>query len=349
MPVGQVRAIVFDANVFGHSVEPNVQTIETWADACARHDAELWIPEVVVWELAERVVSAAAEFAETVQAHNRRRLRWGFEPVDEPDVVVVDDVVLVIEEAGARVVELTDEAARAAIRDQVLVVGTGGRKSGVKTGAADSAWLRSVVAQNGGNLDQIILVTGDVAAVQAVGDELGVRALRHASHLGELRALLDELAPADTRQIAVFKDTVQAEVVGTKASSTELLDLGGVDRFNWWSPDLAAEFLFSWEHQDSSVTLNPALQFSGNLTFDAWSDSISGQVRFLVSVEDQYARQDSLGDAPEYCAVTYEAWLDSNITVYLSQDADQRPAIIGDFLVNALGVDQSSVREYSLS
>lgn len=43
----KIRAIVFDSNVFGKSAQPNVKTIEQWAEACGWHDAELWISEIV--------------------------------------------------------------------------------------------------------------------------------------------------------------------------------------------------------------------------------------------------------------------------------------------------------------
>jgi hypothetical protein len=58
------KAVVFDTNVFGHG-QLDISRLEQWADACALHDAELWIPEVVAWELAEHAVSEYVKGFET--------------------------------------------------------------------------------------------------------------------------------------------------------------------------------------------------------------------------------------------------------------------------------------------
>lgn len=54
-----------------------------------------------------------------------------------------------------------------ALRDQILQTGTGSRRSGVKTGASDSAWLRDVLEKAGGTFAPVVLVTNDRKDVQA--------------------------------------------------------------------------------------------------------------------------------------------------------------------------------------
>ena len=76
----QIRAIVLDSNVFGKAALPNVKTIEQWADACAQHDAELWMSDVVLYELAEHAVEAHEEFRHKYDTHGRTVAKWGVAP-----------------------------------------------------------------------------------------------------------------------------------------------------------------------------------------------------------------------------------------------------------------------------
>ena len=88
-----IKAIVLDSNAFGRAVEPNVETIESWANACTNHSAELWIPQVVALELSQRVVASSNEFARKAKDHNTSRRRWGQPPLEVPDVLTVEEVI----------------------------------------------------------------------------------------------------------------------------------------------------------------------------------------------------------------------------------------------------------------
>ena len=325
----RIKAIVLDANVFGKDVEPNVTTIEKWSDACASHDAQLWIPEVVVWELAQRVLSAVTEIEANLRAHNTRRTKWGAELINAPNPVNLEDVIEAVRSAGAVVVPVDEATCRQALQDQVLLEGPGSRKQGVKTGAADSAWLRSIVLHNGGTFEELVIVTGDAEAVSKVSSSLKIAEPRRAMHLGELRHLLDEVKPATTEQVEAYRLAVEGAVRGPEATTQDLVELANLSwRWNWWNPPLPSSFFSVWEHQDSSLSRVIEIGVVGAPEFDSWSSSTTGRIQLTVSVEDQYARQDEWGELPEYRAVAYEALLEAEVTVY---DPGTKEESIEDF------------------
>ncbi|MCY1141530.1 hypothetical protein OWR29_26330 [Actinoplanes sp. Pm04-4] len=316
---GQIRAIVFDANVFGGSVEPNIATIVNWSEACGRHDAELWIPEVVAWELAQRVVQECEQIARQVEAHNGKRRKWGFPHVAEPPLIDDVDVVERLESAGAVIVPLGGDAAVSAIRDQVLLRGPGSRRREVKTGAADSAWIRSVIAYNSGETTGLILVTGDVRAVTSTCESLDLNPPKVAKNLGEIRHLLDETTEANDEQRTNFVSTLSDLFTRPRISQVELRTVADLSYpHNWWSVDLGMDSDDNWEIQSSSVQV-VSVEVTGVVQYDAWTESLSGPVRIEVEVEEQYARQDRWGDAPEYRSFFYTAWIQGDLTLFGEQ------------------------------
>lgn len=331
----QVRAIVFDANVFGKDVEPDVRTIELWASACARNEAELWIPEVVAWELASRVVEEAATFRESVSAHNRRLRKWGMNPCPIPIAIEVDEVIEAIEQAGAVVVETPADAALAALKDQVLQEGAGSRKGGTKTGAADSAWIRAVLEQNGGS-EGLLIVTGDSSAVEKTCDAVGIDRPQIAPHLGGIRHLLAETSEPTAEQHADFGAIVKNTFTNEDFAGPDLTALADLSRpGNWWSPETGLD-PFEWEHQESFVTPNGA-SVVGPVTIDGWTGSLAGTVQLDALVEEQYARQDQFGDHAEYVAVHYPAHVCGELTIF-PEAADE--SYFSDLVTLTLDQDQ---------
>lgn len=302
--VHPVMAIVFDANVFGRNAEPNLDTIARWAGACLEHDAELWIPEIVVDELAQHAVETSNTFLSDLRSHNRRRREWGFPPIAEPKPFDEHDVRNAIEATGARVIELAGEDAVAALKDQVLQRGVGSRKKGTKTGASDSAWVRSVLRENGGDTRGLIVVTGDTAALISTCEELEVDPPRRAKHLGEIHALLEPERPISNELRERFRQWALGLFDLSDPDIGYLKTLAQLDRRSWWSPPTDREFNYEWEHQDSFLELED-VEVVGDPVFDSWSSTLSGVIRFRCRVEDQFARQDAWGDYPEYSALHY--------------------------------------------
>jgi hypothetical protein len=98
----KIRAIVFDSNVFGKNAQPNIKTIEQWADACEQHEAQLWIAEIVVHELAQHVVEAHEEFMTAYDTHRRALAKWGMYAGASMSPINAHDISSAIAVAGAR-------------------------------------------------------------------------------------------------------------------------------------------------------------------------------------------------------------------------------------------------------
>jgi hypothetical protein len=163
-----VTAIVLDTNAFsrGRFSKPR---LEAWAREASNRGLEVLIPDVVGWELAAHVAELYEETRLRVDASMRSLTAAGLTVTPIPPLSV-EDVWLRVEEQIAnlepnvRLVESTAENAFEGLMDQVL-----GRpaeqKKGIKTGAADATWLRSVLEQSDDPDDGIVIVSADALIV----------------------------------------------------------------------------------------------------------------------------------------------------------------------------------------
>jgi len=164
--------VVIDTNVYGSNGEFRARSFAADARLCEANEVDVWVPEVVVWEWAEHAHTRAvtAHTASTrawsiLKDANVRGLEWVVPNVDQ----LIDGIRSAIEaHPNAHIVDCEPDNALLALRDQVLQQGAGSKKEGIKTGAADSAWLRDVASQNGGDLDGLLILTGDRSAVEGV-------------------------------------------------------------------------------------------------------------------------------------------------------------------------------------
>jgi hypothetical protein len=242
-------------------------------------------------------------------------------------------------------VPLEGDAAVSAIRDQVLLRGPASRRREVKTGAADSAWIRSVVDYNDGGTAGLVLVTGDVRTVASACESLGVDTPRVAKNLGEIRHLLQETAEASDEQRANFISTISNLFTQPGVSDVELRNLADLSYpHNWWSVDLGMDSDDYWELQSSSFQVG-TVEVTGTVQHDAWTESLSGPVRIDVEVEEQYARQDQWGDAPEYRSFFYRAWIKGEVTLF----DEQEPSLDSiEFVITEFGAEPTSVYSQAL-
>lgn len=348
-----IRALVLDSNVFGKNALPNVKTITQWADACAQHDAELWIAEIVAHELAQHAVETHAGFRAVYDAHRRVVEKWGIAADGPMSEITTEDVLSAIESAGAVVVPLEGDDARDALLDQILLRGAAQRKAGVKTGAADSAWVRSVVAYNDGDTEGLIVVSGDSRALEETCADLGVEVPRNARNLGELRHLLDESELATEPWISLFASWVQDNFVdsshdrssGTPGEDLEILaDLG---HSNWWVlPGLPEDGYEMWEEQSVGISTVQSAQIVGDIEHDRWSDSLSARIELEVEVEEQYARQDPSGHHVEYAARTYPARVRGTVQTFIDGETVDFDGMLDDIeflVVNPGEIDWQSI------
>ncbi|MFS0885458.1 hypothetical protein [Aeromicrobium sp. 179-A 4D2 NHS] len=344
----QIRAIVLDSNVFGKSALPNAKTISQWAEACWQHDAELWISEVVVHELAQHAVEAHERARDAYDAHRRAMEKWGIKADGPMSTITTHDVSSAIKAAGAVVVALEGEDARDALLDQVLVRGAGQRKSGVKTGAADSAWVRSVVARNDGDTDGLIVVTGDIHALEGTCAELGVELPRHARNLGKLRHLLEESEVATEPWLSLFAGWVQDYFVNSphgRSSGTpgeDLESLADLGYSNWWDlPGLPEDDYEPWEQQAVTVSNVQSAEILDDVEHDHWSESLNARIELQVEVEEQYARQDPSGHSVEYTVRTYPARVRGTVQAFVDGESIDFDGLLED--IEFLDVDSADV------
>lgn len=292
-----IRAIVLDANAFGRGATPNVRTIRQWSRACETHDAELWIPELVAFELAQH---AAEEHDRHVVAHDshRRRLdQWGMPSPGALATVSVADLVQAMADAGAVIVALDETSARSGLFDQVLQTGAGHRKGRVKTGGADSAWIRSVIVANGGDCEGLVVVTGDLQALQATCEQFDVGLPRHAHHLGEVRNLAEDSVTAEEALHDAFIEWVQEHLVRDRSSGTpssfELTDIADIGGWNWWTtPPIPQDEFEPWELTERFVGPVTAAQVVSAVMHDHWVEALTADVVLQAEVEETYLRRD---------------------------------------------------------
>lgn len=288
-PGRTITAVVFDSNVFGKAVEPNIELIDRWADACHRHDAELWIPEPVALELAERAVRASREHSDVVTSYNLRRKRWGLAAVEIPPTVTVEEIRRQITRHGAEIIEVSGQVAQAALRDQILGEGPGSTKAGVKTGASDSAWARAVIEHNGGDDSGLIIVTGDHGAACFLIDELDVSRETIVANTGQIRELLDEQTTASAELVQEFVEALP----DNPDESIWLVDEAEID--DQWRARRPARGLSPdrFEIQDRTYTLEGPPRLLSTVEYDAWSRSLTGRVEWVLTVQEQYVDLDS--------------------------------------------------------
>ena len=159
-----LRAVVFDSNAFGHA-RPDLAFLEDLAQRLHTIDIETWVPEPVAWEWAQHLAEDWQK-VQTAMAEERRRLRRaGLAEHSSPygDARAVVDVFLarLTGVAHLTVLALSPQNALLAVKDQILLVPPGRRKGEVKTGASDSAWLRTVLDKVDGDTGRLLIVSED--------------------------------------------------------------------------------------------------------------------------------------------------------------------------------------------
>lgn len=316
--MSEIRAIAMDTSAFSNGL-PRIRLIKQWAIACEDNAAELWIPEVVALELAEHVVRETRKDDEQLRRYSRQRGEWGLTSIDLPKPVGVDDVVARIKESGAVLVRLDGESARQAIVDQITLRGAGEKKGGVKTGAADSAWIRSLAAHNDGDLAGVVVVTNDRRALEQTVAALKIAPPLHVEHMRALDQLLD---PSDEDIDALAKEFIEwakwyfSSPEGFTAR--DLFPLWELGKDPWWTTDFPHPFNRDWEHQESS--LSPRTAEVSNVDFSPWSRTISCTITLVSDVEDQYSAQDHLGNEPVYLSVRYEGAVEVTASAFVNAD-----------------------------
>lgn len=171
--IERAKAAVLDAS-FLDKGRLNIGGVKRLAAGLAARSAELWIPEVVLLEFA---VHAWEDLK--LQLQVQRRLRQAGLAEDQPLTELGSSQVAgkllktCTDIPNVIVIGLNDESSTAGLRDQILGTGPGSVKAGVRTGAADSAWVRDVLARANHELRSVVFLSRNeddvVKTVLAIG------------------------------------------------------------------------------------------------------------------------------------------------------------------------------------
>jgi hypothetical protein len=166
-------AAVLDTSYYdgGHF---NWAKIQQLARALALRGAELWIPRQVILEWA---VHARGTLTDLLQAR-KRLLKAGV--VDLPEVQrresseIAEDLTHLCESTpNVVVLDMSGDAAIAGIRDQILGLGAGKGKPGLRTGASDSSWVRDALTKAADEPRRIVFISKNAKDILATTTQIG--------------------------------------------------------------------------------------------------------------------------------------------------------------------------------
>lgn len=200
--------IVLDANfpARGHF---SARRLRHLVESFAGSGVEIVVPEVVLWEWVEH---AAASVEALLEQHERFPVDPSlYELAPMPQPPTKDELVSMVSGALPREITVWSPSSgdwRAAVEAQVLQTGTGERKEGVKTGAADHVVAACVRAQLDERLDAeaIVLATADKNLKRVCRAAFGDDVLYASSDQELLQRLVDFEPAADELSVAVEEE-----------------------------------------------------------------------------------------------------------------------------------------------
>ncbi len=160
--------VVVDTNFVGRGTYKSAK-VRKLAERLHSRDHELVVPEVVVWEWTAHLHDDLQEAAVALSSARKAAVESGLElVVPDYSVPTVEEIAEKIESdlhqmPGVRLIPATLIDAATAIRQQVLQVGLGVRKTGVKTGAADALVVAALefCLSDASDEDSVVLCSND--------------------------------------------------------------------------------------------------------------------------------------------------------------------------------------------
>lgn len=152
----------------------NTGVVERLAAGLAERGGQLWIPEVVVLEFA---VHAWEDLRSNRQTH-KKLMRAGLPPDRAPadlySVEIADQLLKTCASIpNVVIIKMTAESAIAGLRDQILGTGAGTVRDGVRTGAADSAWVRDALEYADNDPHAIVFLSPNDKDIERAATALG--------------------------------------------------------------------------------------------------------------------------------------------------------------------------------
>lgn len=201
----EADALVLDANAFGKAGALSIDRLEELVEVIGDEPLEVWLPEPVLWEAAVHVAEAAEEI---VLAAKRARKVLSPAMLSVPEVPsygdredLVDELIAAVEDLAPNIVVISasGEAAVEGLKDQILQRPPGRKKSGVRTGASDSTWIRSVEDHATATSKSYVIVSSDRDVTGAL------------KHLGYERRVFGDLIAAQ-RALFQYSQAPQAAI-----------------------------------------------------------------------------------------------------------------------------------------
>ncbi len=249
-------AVVFDTNVWS-SGRFNADTLKSRATRLGKAGIKVLIPEVILWEWASHSAQDAKNGIDSWRRLAKAGLVSGSYPGPHNHVDVLERLgEFLAKIPNIQIVPVSGDASIAGLRDQVLQTGPGSTKQGVKTGAADSTWVRDVLKAVGDDPAKVNFVSGDVKGVRGTCQELGVTNPRIVTEHELFTALFAfDPAPASvTRLVTDHLLTTFDSALAADDGHTPPMDAWiAVTEFDLVHTPIGLEDLYSGD----SVTLDP--------------------------------------------------------------------------------------------
>lgn len=171
------KAIVMDTNFFGRGGLPDVPRLRQWVRDARAVGMEVWVPEVVLWELASHLWEEIQKSNSAIQQLGAVLDKASFS--DRPSMPH-ESAAQVLEKLDEQITELgegleiiacRDEDALAGLKDQIFAAPPGekkGKNQELRTGAADSAWLRSILRRADETGSEVVIISNDADIKRAL-------------------------------------------------------------------------------------------------------------------------------------------------------------------------------------
>lgn len=227
----RIKVLALDTGSLG-SRHLDLDVLAEWGRRCSDSGLGLWLPDVVLAEWAEHAAEML-DIASRSAADERRWLArvdieptWPFNNRDDVIEHVIDKARATF---GVRVLELEPEDAKEALFDQVLLRAPGERRKTVKTGAADSAWLRTVARAANNDLTTVLVVSSNRSDVESLCHRLGWPPPLIVPRLFDVPRVLTLYDPATPDQALKLCRAIAAELATDRFREPTRLDIGRVD------------------------------------------------------------------------------------------------------------------------
>ncbi|MEU6718313.1 hypothetical protein ABZ897_43180 [Nonomuraea sp. NPDC046802] len=171
----QLLAVALDTNALGQG-RPHLGKLRSLAARLKVIGLPVWVPEPVAWEWAQHIAEDWQALFGTAKASFRRLTDAGLDvtppvsPYADHQAAQQAFLQALAEVDNVTVMPLSAENAMKGLKDQILQRSPGRRKDGVKTGGADSAWLRDLNDHATGDLSRVLLISSDADVTRACQD-----------------------------------------------------------------------------------------------------------------------------------------------------------------------------------